>query len=369
MQLFFKLHSSILTQPILEINLKKLVENYRLLADLSAPAIAAAVIKDDAYGIGAKEIVRVLYEKGGCKNFFAAHAFEAEQVVEFAPEAKFYILQGIGDDSLALFQKYGFVPVISSPEMLAFYKKHKKSLAEPAIQIETGLNRLGFREQDLQKLSRKDLKMFCLVMSHLAAADECGHFMNAFQLNNFKHLKEKYFKDVPASLSASDGVFLGKEFCFDMVRLGAALYGINTAPYRQNQMKNIITLKAPVLQVTDLKKGEFVGYSATYRASANRRIAIVSVGYGDGVPRSLSNVGKIYFKQGLKWGESRILGRVSMDNIICDVTDLKDVGVGTLGFLIFDEYTLDDMARDAGTIAYEVLSCLGKGGRAIKKYM
>ena len=128
MQLFFKLHSSILTQPILEINLKKLVENYRLLADLSAPAIAAAVIKDDAYGIGAKEIVRVLYEKGGCKNFFAAHAFEAEQVVEFAPEAKFYILQGIGDDSLALFQKYGFVPVISSPEMLAFYKKHKKAL-------------------------------------------------------------------------------------------------------------------------------------------------------------------------------------------------------------------------------------------------
>ena len=369
MNIFRKLSSSVLTRPVLEIDFNKMLLNYKLLKELCAPAVAAAVIKDDAYGVGAKEVVRVLYEKAGCSNFFAAHAFEALEVLEFAPDAKFYILQGIGDDSLPLFQKYGFVPVISSPEMLSFYKKHRKGLATPMIQIETGLNRLGFRESDLKKLSQKDLKMFSGVMSHLAAADECGHFMNAFQLNNFKRLKEKYFKDLPASLSASDGVFLGEEFCFDMVRLGAALYGINTAPYRQNQMQNIVTLKAPVLQVTDLKKGEFVGYSATYRASANRKIAIVSVGYGDGVPRSLSNVGKVYFKQGLKWGESRILGRVSMDNIICDVTDLKDIEVGQFGFLIFDEYTLDDMARDAGTIAYEVLSCLGKGGRAIKKYL
>lgn len=369
MNIFQKLSSRVLTQSVLEIDLNKLLSNYNLLKDLCAPAEAAVVIKDDAYGVGAKEVVRLLYDKGGCRRFFAAHAFEAAEVQPFAPEATFYILQGIGEDSLPLFQKHGFVPVISSPEMFAFYKKHKKNVATPMIQIETGLNRLGFREVDLQKLSKKDLGMFSAVMSHLAAADECGHFMNAFQLENFKRLKEKYFKNLKASLSASDGVFLGKDFCFDMVRLGAALYGINTAPYRKNQMQNIITLKAPVLQVTDLEKGSFVGYSATYRASSNRKIAIVSIGYGDGVPRSLSNVGKVYFKQGLKWGESRILGRVSMDNIICDVTDLKDIEVGDFGFLVFDEYTLDDMARDAGTIAYEVLSCLGKGNRFIKKYI
>jgi len=369
MRIFNRLSSEILTQAVLEIDLNKLLLNYHLLKNLSAPAKAAAVIKDDAYGVGAKEVVLILYEKGGCRSFFAAHALEAFETASYAPEAEFYILQGIGEDSLPYFQKYGFVPVISSPEMFYFYKKHKKGLAKPVIQIETGLNRLGFREADLEKLSTKDLKMFAGVMSHLAAADECGHFMNAFQLDNFKRLKDKYFKGLPASLSASDGVFLGAEFCFDMVRLGAALYGINTAPYRQNQMKNIITLKAPVLQVTDLKKGSFVGYSATYRASANRKIAIVSVGYGDGVPRSLSNVGKVYFKQGFKWGESRIIGRVSMDNIICDITDLKDIKVGDFGFLVFDEYTLDDMARDAGTIAYEVLSNLGKGRRFIKKYI
>lgn len=369
MQLFSKLRSSILTQPILEINLKKLVENYKQLNDLCAPAVAAAVIKDDAYGVGAKEVVRVLYEKAGCRTFFAAHALEACEVADLAPDATFFILQGIGEDSLPLFQKYGFVAVIGSPQMLAFYKKHQKGLARPAIQIETGLNRLGFRREDLQKLSDKDRKMFCLVMSHLAAADEQGHFMNSVQLKNFEDLKEKYFKDLPASLSASDGVFLGQNFHFDMVRLGAAVYGINTAPYRPNQMQNIVTLKAPVLQTADLKKGEFVGYSATYRATTNRKIAIVSIGYGDGIKRSLSNVGKVYFKQGLKFKEARIIGRVSMDNVICDVTELKDIEAGIFGFLIFDEYTLDDMARDAGTIAYEILSDMGKGKRFIKKYI
>ena len=369
MNIFSKMSSKLLTQATLEIDLNKLLYNYKMLKSLCGSAEAAAVIKDDAYGIGAKEVVRVLYEKAGCRTFFAAHAFEALEVLPFAPEAKFFILQGIGEDSLPIFKKYALIPVICSPQMLSFYKKHRKNLASPAIQIDTGLNRLGFREADLEKLSAKDLKMFCLVMSHLAAADESGHFMNTVQLEKFKRLKNKYFKDSPASLSASDGVFLGEEFCFDMVRLGAALYGINTAPYRQNQMKNIVSLKAPVLQIADLKKGEFVGYSATYRASANRKIAIVSIGYGDGVPRSLSNRGKVYFKQGLKWRESRILGRVSMDNIICDVTDLKDLKVGDFGFLVFDEYTLDDIARDSGTIAYEVLSCLGKGGRFIKKYL
>ena len=118
------------------------------------------------------------------------------------------------------------------------------------------------------------------------------------QLENFKHIKEIYFPKLPASLSASDGVFLGGDFQQDVVRLGAAMYGINTAPYRENQMKNVVRVKAPVLQIEELSKGEFVGYSATYRANTDRKIAIISIGYGDGIPRSLSNVGKVFFKVG-----------------------------------------------------------------------
>ncbi|MBR2299291.1 MAG: alanine racemase [Alphaproteobacteria bacterium] len=369
MHFFEKLTSRIVTQPVLEINLNRLIENYKLLNRIIAPSIASAVVKDDAYGVGASEVVRALYEYAGCRHFWLAHAVEAQKVAEVAPDATIYVLQGMGSDSLDLFKKYKFTPVISSLEMWRYYQKHKIDEVKPVIYIETGLNRLGFREDELKKLSAKDLKSFSLVMSHLACADEKDHFMNTRQLENFKRLKEKYFKDLPASLSASDGAFLGQDYCFDMVRLGAAMYGINTAPYRENQMKNIITLKAPVLQISDLPKGEFVGYSATYRANTDKKIAIISIGYGDGVPRVLSNIGKVFFKTGSKWSEARILGRVSMDNIICDVTDIKDLKVGTFAYLIMDDYTLDDIARDCGTISYEMLSNIGKNTRFFRKYI
>ena len=369
MSIFTRPLSKIFTQPVLQINLDNLVENYELLCKVIAPATPSAVVKDDAYGLRAVEVAKVLYEKAGCRNFWVAHAVEGETIFDVVPDANIFVLQGIGDDSLELFKKYQFIPVISSPEMLSFWKKNKIEGIKPIIHVETGLNRLGFREKDLKKLGRKDLQMFGMVMSHLACADEKAHFMNEHQLENFKHIRQKYFPDLPGCLSASDGAFLGEEFCCDMVRLGAAMYGINTAPYRPNQMKNIITLKAPVLQVTDLPKGDFVGYSATYRAADNRKLAIVSIGYGDGVPRSLSNVGKVFFNDGKKMAEARILGRVSMDNIICDVTDIESVKAGDFGYLVFDNYTLDDIARDAGTISYEILSRIGKNPRFIREYI
>lgn len=369
MSIFTRANSKIMTQPVLQINLGLLVRNYKYLRDIIKPATPSAVVKDDAYGLDAAIVAKTLYSEAECYDFWVAHAVEGEKIAPQVPGARIYVLQGIGADSLPLFEKYGLIPVISSPEMLAFWKKHKIDGINPVIQIETGLNRLGFREADLQKLSRGELEMFSMVISHLACADEKDHFMNQHQVDNFNRLRQKYFAGVPASLAASDGAFLGEDFCFQMVRLGAAMYGINTAPYRLNQMENIITLKAPVLQVTDLPKGEFVGYSATYRAGTARKIAIVSIGYGDGLPRSLSNVGKVFFNHKNKWAEARIIGRVSMDNVICDVTGLEEVKPGDFGYLIFDNYTLDDIARDAGTISYEILSRIGKNPRINKSYV
>ncbi len=359
---------SILTRPILEINLNHLVNNYRLLQKLAADSTPAAVVKDDAYGLDAKIVAKTLYDKAHCRHFFVAHAVEGERIKSLVPDAEIYVLQGIGEDSLETFQKLKLVPVISSPEMLAFWKEHRIEEIKPVIHIETGLNRLGFREKELEALSDADRQMFGMVMSHLACGDEKDHFMNKHQLENFTRLKEKYFSKLPASLSASDGVFLGRDFQQDMVRLGAAMYGINTAPYRENQMENVVYIKAPVLQIEDLPTGEFVGYSATYRANSPRKIAIVSIGYGDGIPRSLSNVGKIFFKTLGKLSEARIIGRISMDNIICDVTNVEGLKVGDLAFLADDFYTLDDMGRDAGTISYEILSRVGKNTRYIRKY-
>ena len=359
---------NIFTRPVLEFNLSRLIENYKLLEEIIKPAIPSAVIKDNAYGIGARVVAEQLYKNANCRNFWVAHAVEAECIVDVVKDAKIFVLQGIGKDNLELFKKYKFIPVINSYEMFKFWKENSIEGIKPVIHVETGLNRLGFRENELKQLNKDELKMFAMVMSHLACADEKDHFMNKHQLEKFNQIRKKYFLEIPASLSASDGAFLGEDFCCDMVRLGAAMYGINTAPYRLNQMKNIITLKAPVLQVTDLIKGEFVGYSATYRASTNRKIAIVSIGYGDGIPRSLSNVGKIFFKCGKNWSEANIIGRVSMDNIICDVTNIKKIKSGDWGYLIFDEYTVDDIARDAGTISYEVLSRVGKNTRFDRKF-
>ena len=238
-----------------------------------------------------------LYEEGGCRHFFVAHGIEGEKRIRnLVPEAAIYVLQGIGEDSVDSFRRCRLIPVIGSPEMFAWWKENRIEGIKPVIQVETGLNRLGFRETDLEKLSDADKNEFSMILSHLACADAKEHFMNQHQLDNFRRLKEKYFPKLPASLSASDGTFLGAEYQWDMVRLGAAMYGINTAPYRENQMKSVVTVKAPVLQIADLPKGDFVGYSATYRATENRRLAIVSIGYGDGIPRSLSNVGKVFFQ-------------------------------------------------------------------------
>ena len=369
MRFFTRPESQIFTQPMLQIDLDKLVANYKTLCQIIAPSTPSAVVKDDAYGLGASEVASVLYKNADCRNFWVAHALEGARIAEFVPEANIFVLQGIGVDSWNLFNEYHLIPVIGSPQMLSFWKNNPIDGINPVIQVETGLNRLGFRPEELKKLSKKDLQIFGMVMSHLSCADEKDHFMNAHQLENFTHIREKYFPSLPASLSASDGAFLGEDFCCDMVRLGAAMYGINTAPYRPNQMQNIITVKAPVLQIADLQKGEFVGYSATYRAASERKIAIVSIGYGDGMPRSISNVGKVFFKQKDKTSEARIIGRVSMDNIICDVTDIEGLKIGDFGYMIFDEYTLDDIARDAGTISYEVLSRLGKNTRFNQQYL
>ncbi len=361
---------SILTQPIIEIDLDCLLENFFTLQKFAKPAVVAAVVKDDAYGLGAEKIVDLLYQHGGCRHFFVAHAVEGLKIAPLAEKAVIYVLQGMGIDNVEIFKRYPqLVPVINSPEAFEFWKQNRLSGRQSVIHIETGLNRLGFRKHELAALSDDDKKEFSLVMSHLACGDEKEHFMNAYQLKNFERLKDIYFPGLPASLAASDGVFLGHDFHYNMVRLGAALYGINTAPYRENQMKNVITVTAPVLQIENLPRGQFVGYSATYRANTNRKIAVVSIGYGDGLPRSLSNVGKVFFKNGNTLHETRIIGRVSMDNVICDVTGIDNLQVGDMAYLAADFYTLDDMGRDAGTISYEIMSRLGKNPRFVRKYI
>ncbi len=352
------------TIPQLNINLNNVKDNYQFLKSISFGAKTAAVVKDDAYGIGAREVVKLL-SKEGCDTFFIAHATEAIDIRDIVPNATIYVLNGIGQGTIDIFKKYNLTPVISNPTALKFWNDSKIPNIKPAIQIDTGLNRLGFSLQQIKDISEEARSNFSLVMSHLSCGDAIGHFMNTHQLENFQKVLT-YFPNIPASLSASDGAMLGKEFTFDMVRLGAALYGINTAPYRQNQVKSVVELKAPILQIKDLPIGEFVGYGASYRAHSESKIAIISIGYGDGIFRSLSNTGRVWIGD----YEAKILGRVSMDMITIDVTNIpEDILISNnYATLLNDKYTLDNMANDAGTIGYEILSRIGKGQRYVKNY-
>lgn len=347
----------IYTQSVLTIDLNALRENYRFLKSEAPKSVAAAVVKNNAYGLGIERVVPVLIEEG-CNNFFVALAIEGEQVRKIAPNANIYVLQGIGNDSLDLFHTYKLTPVISTPQMLKFWMENKIEGISPILNVETGLNRLGFRKKDIERLSEEEKNEFSYLLSHLSCADEPYHFMNRHQIETFDEIK-KLFPKLKATLSASDGLFLGGEFQKDMVRLGAAMYGLNTSPDRQNKMKTVLYLKAPVLQIVEASEGEYVGYGASYRTKKKMKIAIVSIGYADGLPRSLAGRGRVFFKD----FEIRLIGRLSMDNLMCDVTDIDELKEGMFVDVLNHHYTADDMGHDAGTIGYEILNGICKSGR------
>jgi alanine racemase len=194
------------------------------------------------------------------------------------------------------------------------------------------------------------------VMSHLACADEPAHALNDRQRERFAAAAVQML-GVPASLAASSGVFLGPGYHFDLVRPGAALYGVNPQAGRPNPLRQVLRLSGKVLQVREIDRGESVGYGAAHVMAASGRVATVAVGYADGWLRSLSRRGCAYV------GGTRVplLGRVSMDLVAFDVSavDPALVRPGMSVELLGPEYGVDDAAADAGTIGYEILTALG----------
>jgi alanine racemase len=338
--------------PTLEINLSSLKQNFNTLKNLCAPAMCSAVVKANAYGLGVRPVVHALSEEG-CSFFWVAHAKEALIVRDNLPQSDVAVLQGFNQETLSFFAGHQLIPVLSTVDQVTLFKKNQSILKDPIIQVNTGLNRLGLTDDNLSCLDGLSIR---LIMSHLACADAQSHFMNDAQLEKFKKLRSA-FPETPFSLSASDAVFLGKQFHFDLVRAGAALYGVNTTPYRENVMAPVITLKAPILQLSELKAGSYVGYGATYRTYKSKRVATVSIGYNDGFPRALSDKGRFWFDH----YEAPVIGRVSMDMVTCDISRIPEsfLKEGTYLTAINDFYTVDDFARDSNTIGYEVLCGLG----------
>lgn len=355
----------------LTIDLGALVGNWRLLGDRAAPAECAAVVKADAYGIGIEPAVRAL-SGAGCRTFFVAHLGEAARARAAAPSTAVYVLNGLLPGSEALFLEIEARPVLGSFEELESWANASRAAGRPlpaALHVDTGMNRLGFPPGEAGALAadpRLRAIRPTLLMSHLCSAEEPGHPLNGRQRSTFAALRE-VFPDLPASLANSSGIFLPGA-AHDMVRPGYALYGGNPQPGRPNPMRPVVRLEAPVIQTREVPAGAQVGYNATWTASRPSRLATLSLGYADGYPRAASatdGARAMEERRGAALLDGRVCpvaGRVSMDLIVVDVTDLPPDRVrrGDSATLIGGSLDLDEVGRRAGTIGYEILTRLGR---------
>src|SRR5205085_4459956 len=313
---------------VLTIDLDAIVANWRKLEKTAVPAECAAVIKADAYGCGADPVARAL-ARAGCKTFFVATLEEARAARAALPSAVIYVLDGFLQNCGDAFAKIDAKPVISDLNALAewdVFCRRSGWKGGGAVHIDTGMNRLGLTIMEAQgiipRINAGDHGI-TLVMSHLACAEHLNHPLNSKQLATFREIAS-LFSGVPASLSNSSGIFLGSQFQFDLVRPGAALYGINPTPEADNPMRPVVELKARIVQIRNLEKGETVGYGGTWTARRPTRIAIVSAGYADGYFRAGSaNDGTRGAEVVVAGKRCPVAGRVSMDLIAVDVTDLE----------------------------------------------
>jgi alanine racemase len=359
----------------LTVNLDAIVANWRKLEKTAVPAECAGVVKADAYGCGARPVVRAL-SAAGCRTFFVATLDEARVARAAAPSADLYVLDGLFQNCGDAFAAINCRPVIGDLNQLAewdVFCRRTGWAGGAAIHIDTGMNRLGLTLDEAQAIiPRIDAgdHGVTLVMSHLACAETLNHPLNARQVAAFREIA-RLFSGVPASLANSSGIFLGPQYQFDLVRPGAALYGVNPTPEADNPMQPVVELKARIVQTRTIDKGESVGYGATWTARRPTRLAIVSAGYADGYFRAGgSNDGTRGADVVVAGTRCPVAGRISMDLLAIDITDLPPnaaIRRGHLATLIGDGVTVDELAHHFGTIGYEVLTSLGGRYRRIYK--
>jgi alanine racemase len=350
---------------ILEIDLDAVAANWRRLrARLKRGTEAAAVVKADAYGVGMAQVGPRLW-RAGCKLFFVADVGEGLALRRLLPEARIAILNGFETGAAREFSRGRLIPVLNDLGQIASWRKAGRG-ASAMIHVDTGMSRLGLPAREAARLaadpSLLDGIALAGVMSHLTSASNRKAKVNRTQLDAFRVLL-KSLPPAPASLAASSGIYLGPAYHFDFVRPGAALYGANPISGQINPMREVVKLKAKILQTRDLGKGEPVGYDGTFRMKRKGRVATLAMGYADGWLRSASNRASV----GIGGKRAPIVGRISMDLVTIDVTGIgpKLARPGAYADLLDDTYGVDDFARDAGTIAYEVLTSLGGRHRRI----
>ncbi|WP_370979650.1 alanine racemase [Agaribacterium sp. ZY112] len=359
------------------IDLNAVAANWCKLSSYAGSAECAAVVKADAYGLGLEAVAQKLYLQG-CRHFFVANILEAEQLALILPagSVRIYILTGIRSGEELRCQQAGLIPVLNSLAMLRRWLASCGPTPKPAaLKVDTGMGRLGLGVQELAELVAEPglLKAAGIewVISHLACADEPEHPQNALQLKRFNDIRQQLLSLAPSlkfSLANSAGALLGSAYHFDLIRPGIALYGSNAFIDSDLHFSPVLELRLKVLQLRRIEEACYLGYGASYQASPGQLVAVTQGGYADGLFRSLESAAQAWV--GNK--PSALLGRVSMDSCLFDVTNCAEAFTCAEHewpalMLVGEQQSIDDLAKAAGTIAYELLTSLGE--RFARKYL
>jgi alanine racemase len=355
----------------LTIDLNAVAANYAVLRGLAEGAEVAPVVKADGYGLGATQIARRLWAEGA-RSFFVARLEEGEALrAALGPmrPAAIHVLDGAEGGSGPRLVAAGLIPVLNSSGQVEVYSAFSRSHGNAlpcGLHIDTGMNRMGLRREELDALAASPDRLqglnIGLVLSHLACADQEEHPLNTRQAGRFRKARI-LFPYAKGSLANSAGVFLGADYRHDLVRPGVALYGGGPFGEPHRDLLTVATLEAPILDVRAVAAGETVGYGADFVAERGCRVAVVAAGYADGLPRASWRTAKAWFA-----GDFRpVVGRVSMDLLVIDVTGCDEARPGAMVELLGPNILLDEVAEAAGTIAHEVLTGLGR--RAERVYL
>lgn len=356
----------------LTVDLAAMADNWRDMARRSGKARAGAVVKADAYGLGIED-AGVTFYRAGARDFFVATVSEGVTLRPYVPQARIFVLSGVWPGQEADIIESDLVPVLASEEQLSHWTAVAAQAGDHpcALQIDTGFNRLGLSVDDAIALAEDPCRPASfspvLVLSHLACADTPASPMNRMQLDNFRRATAAY-EGIEASLSASAGIFLGEDYHFDLTRPGISLYGGEAVNGTANPMRPVATAEARIIMIREAGTGETVSYGGACTLARPSRLAIAATGYADGYHRALSGAGTPLRASGQHGGQAfvngyrvPIAGRVTMDLTIFDITDVPEHAVRTGDYIeLFGPHMpLDEVARAAGTIGYEILTSMG----------
>jgi alanine racemase len=331
----------------------------------------AGVIKADAYGHGLQPVAVALRDQ--VDLLAVANAAEAQQIRRAGIETPIMILGPAIAEELPIIVRERFIPTISTAD-------EGRRLAElvtgPPLDVhfvfDTGMGRIGLwngeATEEFRQLSQLPQIRVTTLSSHLPVADEDREY-TADQIDRFRRDAEKLSGTLPGTILNSAGVlrFGHSARPGDVVRTGLALYGICPLPEFQSLFQPILSLKTRVVLVRTLQAGRTVSYGRTFTTSRETRVATIGAGYGDGYPRHLSNVGAEVLIQARR---CPVLGRITMDQTLVDVSGLPHVGVGDEVVLIGpqgnEEILASELAQKSGTIAWEIFTGITK--RVVRVY-